>query len=62
MPKFETKNERIRSCRTCSAAIIWLTTRNFKKMPVDADTVEGLELHYDANKHTSHFKTCRRDS
>lgn len=54
----ETKSDRCRSCRSCGAAIIWLKTKNFKKIPVDYDSVEGMELMFEPGKHVSHFATC----
>jgi hypothetical protein len=35
------------TCRTCGAAVIFVTTKNGKLMPVNADDPE-----------TSHFATC----
>ena len=53
-----TKESRCRSCRSCSAPIIWLKTKNFKKIPVDYDSVEGMEMMFEPGKHVSHFATC----
>ena len=54
----ETKESRCRSCRSCSAPIIWMKTKNFKTIPVDYDSVEDLELMFEPGKHVSHFATC----
>ena len=53
-----TKESRSRACKSCSAQIIWLKTKNFKKMPVDYDSVDGMELMFEPGKHVSHFSTC----
>jgi hypothetical protein len=49
---------RVRSCRSCSAPIIWLRTVKGKKMPVDASSVTGDETLFEYGKHVSHFSTC----
>jgi hypothetical protein len=50
--------QRIRRCRSCSAAIIWLTTTSGKAMPVDADSVKADDTTFDHARHVSHFATC----
>lgn len=54
----ETKESRTRSCRSCSAPIIWMKTTNFKRIPVDYDSVKGMELMFEPGTHVSHFATC----
>jgi hypothetical protein len=50
----------IRSCKSCSAPIVWLKTVAGKNMPVDADTVKADDLFnlFDSSKHRSHYATC----
>lgn len=46
-------------CRSCGKPIIWLLTAKGKWMPVDAETVEGEQDLYNADKgHMTHFATC----
>ena len=52
------KSQRTRSCKKCGAAIIWLKTFRGKNIPVEYDSVEGLEPQYDRNKHDCHFDNC----
>lgn len=49
---------RVRSCRSCGAAIIWLRTKSGKKMPVEAESVTGDETMFEYGKHKSHFSLC----
>lgn len=46
------------ACRSCGKWIIWLRTEAGKRMPVDAETVEPMEMYFRKDKHTSHFATC----
>ena len=34
----------VKHCRSCGAAVIWCVTHNGKRMPVDAEPVEGGNL------------------
>ena len=47
-------------CRSCNAAIVWLTTKQGNSMPVDATTFnQGDDRVFDVKKgHISHFATC----
>jgi hypothetical protein len=52
-------------CRSCGAYIVWLKTRAGINMPVDADSVDDVEIEagemplFDAKQgHISHFATC----
>lgn len=54
----EAHERRITRCRSCSARIIFLTTANGNKMPIDADSVEPDDEEFDHTKHESHFATC----
>ena len=45
-------------CRSCNAAIIWFTTNNGRKMPVDAATVKPMDVWLNMGHHISHFATC----
>jgi len=54
----ERHERRIVRCQSCRARIIFLTTVNGKKMPVDADTVEDGDEVYEQGRHVSHFTTC----
>jgi hypothetical protein len=47
------------NCRSCGAAIVWLTTSGGKSMPVDAETVGSADLGlFVFGKHRSHFASC----
>ncbi len=52
-------------CRSCGAYIIWLKTSTGKNIPVDADSLDDVEIEggekpiFDAKAgHISHFATC----
>ena len=52
-------------CRSCGAPIIWMVTEQGKKIPVDPDDVDEIDLEYeegtpifDPSTHISHFATC----
>lgn len=47
-------------CVRCRAPIYWMRTLEGKNIMVDAKGVSRLDSHYDPQKHTSHFGTCRR--
>jgi hypothetical protein len=49
-------------CRepSCRARIVYLRTPAGKNMPVDADSVLAEDATYDAKRHVSHFKTCKK--
>lgn len=49
---------RVRSCSKCSAAIVWLPNKDFKKVPVNSSTVQDSDEVYDPQKHTMHYRTC----
>jgi len=54
-------NRRIQSeCKACRTKIIYLLTEKNKLMPVDADTVDKDDQHFNYKKHKSHFVTCTR--
>lgn len=42
----------VKECRSCSARIIWTVTHRGRKMPVDAEPVEGgnIRLRLEANR------------
>lgn len=55
------------NCRSCSARVLWVSTPDGKRMPLDADPVRRIVI--DAaqgetmvgrvrNVYTSHFETC----
>lgn len=45
-------------CRACNAEIIFLLTKNEKRIPINGDTYSAGETRFDPAKHTSHFATC----
>lgn len=45
-------------CRSCSAFIVWLRTKNDKSIPIDAGTVQPDDLEYSPPRHVAHFATC----
>ena len=45
-------------CRSCGKAMIWMTTKLGKSMPIDAESYTAGDLEFDAAKHRSHFATC----
>lgn len=45
-------------CVSCGAAIVWFITKNLKRMPVDASSVDPADTKLDLKKHISHFATC----
>lgn len=48
----------VSQCRSCSAFIVWLKTKNEKTIPVDADTVQPDDTVYNPPRHVAHFATC----
>lgn len=51
----------VTKCRSCSADIVWMWTKNSKKMPVNADSIGPEDDHlteFDPKRHMSHFATC----
>jgi hypothetical protein len=54
----EAHERRIVRCRSCNAKIIWFKTKDWRNMPVDADTVEANDTELDLERHVSHFATC----
>lgn len=42
----------------CGAEIVWLTTKQNKKMPVDAASVERDDDFYEPGRHVPHWSTC----
>lgn len=63
---------RVENCRSCDARIVWMITNADKNMPVNADSVDELELTwtfpkgsmvskplFDPEQHESHFATCK---
>lgn len=53
-----TPDTRIRSCNSCSAAIIWLVTSTGRKMPTNPEGVTAQDWYFDPKRHVSHFATC----
>lgn len=52
---------KLAECRSCGASIVWVTTTNGKKMPVDADPVAarfGFRLDEDGAVVTARFTTA----
>lgn len=47
-------------CRNCGDPIRWLLTPNGRMMPTNAEAVGPGETHFDRDRHTSHFGTCRQ--
>ena len=49
----------ISKCRSCSAPILWMKTKNNKNIPVDWDAgfVDDTEFSIPAG-HVSHFSSC----
>lgn len=51
-------------CRSCGAEILWITTPNEKKMPVNAALTRIITIDHDERQvgsaagHVSHFATC----
>jgi hypothetical protein len=46
-------------CRACKAEIMWMTTTNGKKIPVDIETVGDIGATvFDPDTMVSHFATC----
>lgn len=47
-------------CRACGEAIVFLQTRNGRRIPVNAETVlDPGETDFDESRgHVSHFDTC----
>lgn len=54
----EANASRTVACRSCGAAIIWLSTKAGKTMPTDASRVKPHDTLFDYEQHTSHFATC----
>lgn len=63
----------VRSCRSCGAAVLWVTTTAGRLMPVDAEPVEGGNVEVLGNgtavvhgqpelapgdRYVAHFVTC----
>jgi hypothetical protein len=49
---------KIEKCRSCSAEIVWLTTKKGKTIPVDRATVKDGDHDFEYARHISHFATC----
>lgn len=47
-----------RNCTACGKPIIWMMTRDGRKMPVNAETVQPTDTVFERGRHTSHFDTC----
>ncbi len=45
-------------CQACQKEIVFLRTSTGATMPVDKETTDAADEHYDPERHTSHFKTC----
>ena len=52
------KEKKIVECKSCGADMVWLITKNGKRIPVDADTVVAGEEIFDPDSMTTHFETC----
>lgn len=66
------------ACRSCGAEVFWAVTTSGKRMPVDAEPVQGTEgnvyivegdpplavvgTHTEGPTYTSHFATCPQAS
>ncbi len=48
----------VRSCRSCSAGIVWMQTKTGKTIPVDVASVRNDDTLFDPAIHKSHFITC----
>lgn len=55
----------VTNCRSCGAEIVWVLTKNNKRMPVDASSMleeerklKGVIIHVPW-RHISHFATCK---
>ena len=48
------------NCKACNKEIVFLTTKNRKFVPVNAETIQGKETIYNPKiGHRSHFATCK---
>jgi hypothetical protein len=45
---------------SCRAEIVFLRTATGALMPIDVATVGPDDTTYDAARHTSHYKTCKK--
>jgi hypothetical protein len=45
-------------CKSCKKPIVFLKTDTGKIIPVDAETVDAADEHFDFERHKSHFATC----
>lgn len=56
----------ITQCRSCGAEVMWVLTKNDKRMPIDASSANEEErarvlpgaIAHDPKRHISHFATC----
>lgn len=49
------------NCRSCAAAIVWMWTKNSKKIPVNPDSLAPTDDHmteFDPKRHVTHYATC----
>lgn len=55
------------TCRSCGAAIVWMTTAAGRNIPIDADSIDEAEVEHDEQRrplfdpkagHVAHFATC----
>jgi hypothetical protein len=67
MNSFDAAHFNTAKCRSCGAYIVWLKTKAGKNMPVDADSLDDVDLEAEAGEmplfdpsagHISHFATC----
>lgn len=45
-------------CQKCKAPMVFLLTRNNRRIPIDASTVRAGDVMFDHTRHVSHFATC----
>ena len=46
-------------CRDCESSIVWLKTKNGKKIAVETDDCNGDDELFDRNRHKCHWDVCR---
>ncbi len=48
----------LQRCKSCGAAIVYLSSREGGLTPVDASSAEPADDVYDHTRHVNHFATC----
>lgn len=46
------------NCRACGKEIVFLRTSTGKSIPVNKETTDAADVHYDKDRHISHFADC----